>query len=74
MGKTILREDGYSVIEQAIRVLKAYPLNKVSIEGHTDSVGNAAYDQKLSEMRGRAVYDYLVERGEIDPGRLTVKG
>ncbi|MCJ7646678.1 PorV/PorQ family protein [bacterium] len=74
IGKAVLREDGYSVIEQAIRVLKAYPLNKVFIEGHTDSVGNAAYNQKLSEMRARAVYDYLVERGEIDPGRLSVKG
>jgi outer membrane protein OmpA-like peptidoglycan-associated protein len=74
IGKAILREDGYAVIEQAIRVLNAYPLNKVSVEGHTDSVGSAENNQKLSEMRARAVYDYLVERGEIDPGRLSVKG
>jgi len=74
ISKAILREDGYVAIEQAIRVLKAYPLNKVSIEGHTDSVGNAAYNQKLSEMRAKAVYDYLVERGEIDPARLSIEG
>jgi len=74
IGKAILREDGYAIIQQAIRVLKAYPVNKVSVEGHTDSVGSAANNQKLSEMRAKAVYDYLVEVGEIDPGRLGVKG
>jgi outer membrane protein OmpA-like peptidoglycan-associated protein len=74
IGKAVLREDGYVAIQQAIRVLKEYPLNKVSIEGHTDSVGSSAYNQKLSEMRAKAVYDYLVEKGEIDPARLSVKG
>ncbi|MBA7509519.1 Outer membrane protein A [subsurface metagenome] len=74
IGKSVLREDGYVAIQQAIRVLKEYPLNKVSIEGHTDSVGSSAYNQKLSKMRAKAVYDYLVETGEIDPARLSVKG
>jgi len=74
IGKAILREDGYVAVDQAIRVLKEYPLNKVSVEGHTDSVGDSVYNQKLSEMRARAVYDYLVEKGEIDRTRLSVKG
>jgi len=74
IGKSVLRKDGYAAVEQAIRVLKEYPLNKVSIEGHTDSVGSSAYNQKLSKMRAKAVYDYLVEVGEIDPGRLSTKG
>jgi gliding motility-associated-like protein len=74
IGKSVLREDGYAAVEQAIRVLKEYPLNKVSVEGHTDSVGSSAYNQKLSEMRAKAVYNYLVEAGKIDPSRLSVKG
>jgi gliding motility-associated-like protein len=74
IGKSVLREDGYATVEQAIRVLKEYPLNKVSIEGHTDSVGSSANNQKLSEKRAKAVYDYLVEKGEIDSGRLSTKG
>ena len=74
IGKAILREDGYATIQQAIRVLNAYPVNKVSIEGHTDSVGSSAQNQKLSEMRAKAVYDYLVGVGKIDPARLSVKG
>ena len=74
IGKAVLRKDGYATIEQAIKVLQAYPLNKVSIEGHTDSVGSNAQNQKLSEMRAKAVYDYLVAEGKIDPGRLSAKG
>jgi len=74
IGKSILRGESYVALDQAIRMLKEYPLNKVSIEGHTDSVGNSAYNQRLSEMRSRAVYDYLVEKGGIDPGRLSVAG
>ncbi|MFB0527313.1 MAG: PorV/PorQ family protein, partial [bacterium] len=74
IGKSVLRKDGYFAVEQAIRVLKEYPINKVSIEGHTDSVGSGAYNRKLSEMRAKAVYDYLVEAGKIDPGRLSTKG
>ncbi|NIM03010.1 PorV/PorQ family protein [bacterium] len=74
IGKSILRKDGYATVEQAIRVLQAYPLNKVSIEGHTDSVGSTANNQKLSEKRAKAVYDYLVEVGKIDASRLSVRG
>ncbi len=55
-------------------MLQAYPLNKVSIEGHTDSVGSTANNQKLSEKRAKAVYDYLVEVGKIDASRLSVRG
>ncbi len=35
----------------------------ISVNGHTDDVGSAEYNQKLSERRARAVRDYLVEAG-----------
>jgi outer membrane protein OmpA-like peptidoglycan-associated protein/outer membrane protein W len=41
--------------------------------GHTDSVGDEAYNQRLSERRARAVYDYLVSRG-VGSGRVNVVG
>ncbi|HVK52920.1 MAG TPA: OmpA family protein, partial [Pseudoxanthomonas sp.] len=37
---------------------------------HTDSVGTDAYNQKLSERRAKAVYDYLTSNG-VDAGRLV---
>jgi outer membrane protein len=46
---------------------------KVDIRGYTDSVGKAAYNQKLSERRAIAVKDYLEGHG-VPPGVLTAQG
>lgn len=46
---------------------------KVQINGHTDNVGKPADNLKLSELRAKAVVDYLVSKG-IDIKRLTFKG
>jgi len=47
--------------------------SKVIVEGHTDNVGSADFNQKLSEQRAQAVMKYLVERG-IDASRLQAIG
>lgn len=46
---------------------------KFEIGGHTDNVGETAYNQQLSEKRAKAVYDYLVSHG-VDATRLSYKG
>lgn len=53
--------------------MREYPQRRVSIEGFTDSVGNAASNQDLSERRASAVRLALLERG-IDPARVIVRG
>ena len=55
-------------------MLKEHPDLKLAIEGHTDNVGDAAANQKLSEKRANAVKQYLVSSYGIDAGRLTAKG
>jgi len=47
--------------------------SKVMVEGHTDNVGSADFNQKLSEQRAKAVMQYLVERG-INASRLQAIG
>ena len=44
-----------------------------TIEGHTDSRGDAAYNQALSEKRAKAAADRLVERG-VDADRISSVG
>ena len=44
------------------------------IEGHTDTMGDRATNQSLSERRAAAVVDYLENNFHIPPGRLTSKG
>jgi outer membrane protein OmpA-like peptidoglycan-associated protein len=47
--------------------------SNVTVEGHTDNVGSAATNKKLSEQRALAVMNYLVERG-VDKKRLKSVG
>jgi K(+)-stimulated pyrophosphate-energized sodium pump len=54
-------------------VLKCYPQARVELDGYTDSTGNPAANQKLSEDRASAVKDLLVKNG-VDASRITTKG
>lgn len=56
-------------------VINAAPKSQVfTIVGHADAkTGSAEYNQKLSERRAKAVYDYLVEQG-VNADQLTWKG
>lgn len=47
--------------------------NKVDIVGHTDRLGSAAYNQRLSEQRAQTVAGYLADRG-IAADRITTSG
>jgi len=50
-----------------------WPEIRVEVGGHTDSQGDAGYNQKLSEGRARAVRDYLIRRG-VAADRLVARG
>jgi outer membrane protein OmpA-like peptidoglycan-associated protein len=54
-------------------ILKNYPNAKFSIEGHTDSDGSDAFNQKLSEARASVVKNALIERG-IKESNLNAVG
>ena len=46
------------------------PESIVTVQGHTDAVGNDAYNHELSRVRAHAVRDYLIQRHGIDAARL----
>ena len=71
--KATLKPDGKRLVDTAVKVMKDKSDLKVSVEGHTDSIGSEAYNQKLSERRAKAVRDYLVSQG-IDASRITTRG
>lgn len=60
-------------LDKLVDLLGKNPSLRVEIGGHTDNVGSEADNQKLSEARAKAVYDYLVAHG-IDPARLSFAG
>lgn len=61
--KSTLRPDAVAILSEASEILKRYPELRVEVAGHTDSKGTDAYNQKLSERRAKAVYDYLTGHG-----------
>jgi len=54
-------------------VLAANPKITLEVQGHTDNVGQAGYNLKLSQQRADAVRAYLTGHG-IEPARLVSKG
>ena len=54
--------------------LTKYPQTTAVIEGHTDDVGSAEANQRLSERRADAVMNYLVRNLRVDRTRLTAVG
>lgn len=74
-GKAIIRgKPSFQILDEVVLVLNDNPrIKKVRVEGHTDSTGKAAFNQKLSQSRAEAVVEYLINQG-IDPDRLEAVG
>jgi outer membrane protein OmpA-like peptidoglycan-associated protein len=73
VGKSTIKPESMGEINRIATLLKENPDLKFSVEGHTDSTGNAANNQTLSEARSQAVVDKLVENG-IARDRLKAAG
>lgn len=72
-GKATLISSSYSVLDQISSILNRYPNYRVSIAGHTDSVGGAESNRFLSEERAKSCYNYLLTKG-FDANRMSFIG
>ncbi len=74
VGKAVLRAESDAILQEVADTLIAYPrIVSVEIGGHTDSVGDVAFNQRLSEERAAAVRAALIDRG-VAPSRLSDRG
>ena len=72
-GKSAIKPESQSIIEQVAAMLNQNTALNVSIEGHTDNVGDSKSNQLLSEARAKSVLDALAAKG-IASSRLKSKG
>lgn len=72
-GKSIIRQSSYTSLDQLITLLVKKPQYKLLIDGHTDNVGSAPSNMKLSQARADAVKKYLTDRS-IDAARIKATG
>jgi OOP family OmpA-OmpF porin len=73
-GSATIKPESNATLAVIAEVLNADPALKLEIQGHTDNVGNAAANLKLSQARAAAVRTHLIEQGGIAADRLTSAG
>lgn len=71
--KSNLSNDAKKNLDKLVNIMKDYEDTNIEVQGHTDSKGSEAYNQKLSEQRATAVSQYLMEKG-INNFRLSING
>ncbi len=72
-GKAIIKPISYNVLNKVIKIMTDNAALELSIEGHTDNIGNEAANLSLSKARASAVKKYLIEN-YIEDYRITTQG
>jgi OOP family OmpA-OmpF porin len=72
-GKWKIKSKYYAQLDALAKTLKKNPDLQIMIQGHTDNIGSAEYNQGLSERRAHAVMLYLKKKG-VEPKRLSTVG
>jgi len=72
-GKSTVKPESKPIIDQIVQMLKSNPELKISVEGHTDSVGSPKSNKTLSDDRAKAVVKEIVAQG-IEASRLSAVG
>ena len=72
-GSAALRPESQTTLRDLASNFQKYPDEAVDVEGHTDNVGSATYNQTLSENRANSVKAFLVDNG-VPAARVTAIG
>lgn len=73
-GSDVIRPESTPTLKEMGTMLKNHPELKLAIHGHTDNVGEDAYNLDLSKRRAAAVKSFLQENYAIEEGRLSTDG
>jgi len=71
--KHVITKDAAIELAKILEILNKYPVIKLDIVGHTDSLGPAEYNERLSAQRAASTKQWLVDKG-ISSDRITTSG
>ncbi len=72
-GKSTILQTSNSALDELVNLLKKKPSYILFIDGHTDNVGSAESNLKLSKDRAESVKKYIVDKG-VEGSRITAMG
>jgi outer membrane protein OmpA-like peptidoglycan-associated protein len=73
-GSDRIRPESTPTLKEIGAMLSEHADLSLTIEGHTDNVGNADANRELAERRAAAVKSFLVSSYNVDEGRLQAVG
>ena len=73
-GKSKLLAESFDLLAKVEKAIDVYPESELIIEGHTDSLGDDDFNQKLSQDRAESVLKYMVNAMRIPSYRLIATG
>jgi OOP family OmpA-OmpF porin len=74
MNSEAVQESAHDTLAKVAELISVYDDRKVLIVGHTDAVGDAAYNKQLSERRAELVKQFFVDNFEVEEDRLSTQG
>jgi OOP family OmpA-OmpF porin len=73
-GSAVLLPESETTLSEAGHTLEHFSALKIEVQGHTDSRGSSAYNQRLSQARAESVRSYLLQHFMLKPDKLVAKG
>lgn len=71
--KARILPQSYTILNEIVSTIKRSAVNRVTIEGHTDSTGSDVYNERLSQRRAESVRQYLISKG-VSASKLSSVG
>jgi outer membrane protein OmpA-like peptidoglycan-associated protein len=73
-GKAQIKQDDFDLLGKVEKAIDVFPRSELIIEGHTDSYGGDASNQRLSQERAESVQQYMINAMRIPSYRLIATG
>jgi OOP family OmpA-OmpF porin len=71
--KSNIKPEGAAILDRLVAFMNENKDKRVTLSGHTDSIGTEKYNQGLSDRRWHSVRDYLVKKG-VNASRVSGQG